>query len=242
MRKLFADQQREVLANLAELAPQIESQFAGWHKRKIARYIQKNPKLVAGILFDEKEQIKVFEKAGKPLISSAFEDAGNEMFSDLDIEFDFDLHNTRADKFIKGRAGKYAGQVVGTTYKTLRETLLEGFREGETVSQIANRIRHEFDIADRHRAMVIARTEVIGASNAGSLEGMRQSGVVKEKEWITSQDDRVRDSHTTMDEQVVGINEVFTSGDGNTAQYPGGFGVAAEDIQERCTTAPVVET
>jgi SPP1 gp7 family putative phage head morphogenesis protein len=241
MRKLFADQQREVLANLARLAPQIESQFAGWHKGKVARYIKKNPRLVAGILFDEKEQIKVFEKAGKPLISDAFEDAGTEMFSDLDIEFSFDLHNARADKFIKGRAGKYAGQVVGTTHKTLRETLLEGFREGESVSQLAKRIRHEFDIADRHRAIVIARTEVIGASNAGSLEGMRQSGVVKKKEWLASLDDRVRDSHVSMDGQVVGINELFTSGDGNTAQHPGGFGVAEEDIQCRCTTVPVIE-
>lgn len=242
MRRLFKEEEKKVLANFKRLSPQIEGQFAGWHKDKVYKYVKQNSRLIAGILFDEKDQVRVFEREGKPLISDAFEDSGEQMFKDLDVGFNFDLRNERAEKFIKGRASKYAKQVVGTTRKSLRDTLLDGFREGESIPQLAKRIQKVYDIADRHRAIVIARTEIIAASNAGSLEGMKQSKVVDEKEWLISQDDRVRDSHVPMDGQVVKLNEVFTSGDGNTAQHPGDFGIAAEDINCRGTIAPVVKT
>jgi uncharacterized protein with gpF-like domain len=115
-------------------------------------------------------------------------------------------------------------------------------KEGESLNKIRNRIKHLYDVKDNSGAMRIARTEVISASNAGSLEGMKQSGVVEQKEWLSSRDDRVRDSHLPpLDRQVVDLNKDFTSNDGNKAQHPGSFGIAEEDINCRCTTIPVIK-
>lgn len=242
VRKLFKAQQKEVLANLNAVAPQIEAQFAGWSAKKIARYVKQNPKLIKDILFDPKDAVDKFEKAGEPLIAEAFEDAGEATLADLEIDINFNLENPRAKKFIGKKTEKFAKEVNETTAKELTKTLREGFSEGESVSKLASRIKKVYDKADSSRAIVIARTEIIASSNAGSLEGMKQSGVVKKKEWLSSRDDRVRDSHVSpLDGQEAKLNENFTSNDGNDAQHPGGFGVAAEDVQCRCTVIAVVE-
>lgn len=242
VRKLFKAQQKEVLANLAAVAPQIEAQFAGWSDRKIARFVKQNPKLINDILFDPKKAVETFKKASNPVIAEAFEEAGQVTLTDLDIDINFDLENVRSRKFIGEKTTKFAKEVNETTAKELTKTLREGFSEGDSVPKLASRIKKVYDKADSSRAIMIARTEIISSSNAGSLEGMKQSGVVKKKEWLSSRDNRVRDSHVApLDGQEVKINEDFTSNDGNEAQHPGGFGVAEEDIQCRCTLVSVVE-
>jgi uncharacterized protein with gpF-like domain len=59
---------------------------------------------------------------------------------------------------------------------------------------------------------VIARTEVGGAANYGSQEAARQSGVVEIKEWITSRDDRVRDSHAEIEGEQRELDEPYSNG------------------------------
>ena len=67
----------------------------------------------------------------------------------------------------------------------------------------------------RSSSETIARTEVIGALNGGSLEGWRQSGVVVGKSWLAALDDLVRDTHRAAHGQVVGIDDNFSVGDGH---------------------------
>ena len=80
----------------------------------------------------------------------------------------------------------------------------------------------------------------MGALNGGTLEGWRQSDVVTGKEWIATLDDRVRDSHADAHGQTVKIDEDFQVGDAS-GPAPGQMGEAGEDINCRCTIAPVVE-
>lgn len=242
VRKLFKAQRKEVLDNLDKMASQIESQFAGWSKKKIARFIKQDTRIINNILFDEKEAIKEFEGAARPVIAEAFEESGKVLLADLGIDIAFNLENTRARKFIGDKTEKFAEDVNETTIKELRKTLQEGFREGEGIPKLASRVKKVYDKADSSRAVAIARTEILSSSNAGTLEGMKQSGVIKEKEWLSSRDDRVRDSHLSpLDGQTVKINEDFTSNDGNKAQHPGGFEVAEENVQCRCSVLPVVK-
>jgi HK97 family phage portal protein len=234
LRKLFSQQENEVLGNLKRVAPKLESKFNGWRSERIAFEIKQDPKLINDILFDQEEWEAKFAKGGKPHIKNAVDVSGKSVMVDLGVDATFNVNDPIATEFIKDRSLVYAKQVNVTTRKKLRRTLAEGFKQGESIPKLSRRIRDVYDAADKTRSVVIARTEVIGASNFGSWQGMKQSKVVQNKEWLTSKDDRVRDAHEFMDGVIVEINELFDPGDGSV-QYP-------ESINERCTVVPYVST
>ena len=51
--------------------------------------------------------------------------------------------------------------------------------------------------------------------------------------WITSRDDRVRDSHQ-IDGDVVNVDENFSLADGSSVSFP-------QDFQERCIIISTIE-
>lgn len=82
--------------------------------------------------------------------------------------------------------------------------------------------------AIRWRAENIARTETLGAVNAGKHESYVQavdSGKVTasavRKVWNATLDKRVRDTHRALDKDSVGLNEEFVSPSGARLRYPG---------------------
>lgn len=236
LRKLFREQEEEVQKNLKRVGPKMESLFSGWRRERIQFELKQNQRLINDILFENNPWDKKFAKAGKPHIQNSMTVAGDQILVDLGVDAGFDVTNTRAANFLKDRSVFYSKNVNATTRKALRRTLRDGLLEGETIPKLAKRVREVYDIADTSRSVMIARTEVIGASNFGNWEGMKQSKIVKKKEWVTSQDDRVRDAHgesPNMDGVVVGLNEEFEPGDGST-QYP-------DSVNERCTVVSVIE-
>ena len=54
------------------------------------------------------------------------------------------------------------------------------------------------------------------------------------KKWNTMNDDLVRDPHAYMQGMVVGLHDAFYIYTGDSAMYPGGFGVPELDINCRC--------
>lgn len=234
--ELFREQEKEVLANLKKVGPKIEGFFNGWSKKKVDAYLKSDAEMIEEIIFESEPWIDKFRKRGRINIEAAYSESAEIVMADLGVDIAFDVHNTRADRQIVKQSQRFAKDVNVTTRKDLKRVLTEGFREGESVPKLAKRIRGVFDKAIERgedivntgsRARTIARTEIIGASNGGSLEGMKQSKVVKKKEWLTAKDDRVRDAHEDMDGVTVGINELFAPGDG-AVQYP-------QSINERCT-------
>jgi len=136
---------------------------------------------------------------------------------------------------------KITGYVDETTRSTLRASLEEGVRQGESIRDLRDRVEDVFDAADQTRAEAIARTEVVGAANWATTQAHKVSGVVSEREWVATRDGRARETHLEMDGQKVAIDKKFTSPSGATADCPGSFGVAEEDIQCRCTTVAVID-
>lgn len=91
------------------------------------------------------------------------------------------------------------------------------------------------------RARVIARTEVVGASNRGGNAAAKRSGLLLNKVWISAQDFRTRRvprdkfDHLHADGQTVGMNESFNI-TGELLEYPGDpAGSAGNIIQCRCS-------
>lgn len=181
----------------------------------------------------------------EPVMQDRVEAWSKQVLADLGASAKFELLNPLIPQWIERESTtRIAGDVQDTTRTALRETLTEGVRAGESIDDLADRVEDVFAEADSVRAERIARTEVVGASNWATREAQRVSGVVEKRAWVATRDARTRTSHAAMDGQEVGIDEPFrfVEGEnaGKTAEYPGGSGIAAEDIQCRCTTIAVV--
>lgn len=175
-----------------------------------------------------------------PRFKELIEVWGIQALQDLSIDITFDLYNPRISEHLKDKEVKIK-DINETTKTQLRETLIEGAEAGESIPHLAKRVSHVFSEAKGYRSTMIARTEVVGSANFASLEAYRQSGVIEKKEWLATLDGRQRDTHGAMNRQVRNINDKFSSPAGGTADHPGGFGIASEDINCRCATLPVIQ-
>ena len=158
------------------------------------------------------------------------------------VSITFDLLNEKALKFLEDKKIKFVIKVADTTHKAIINELSEGFEKGESIQELSNRIKDmpEFDMK---RATVVARTEIISSSNAGTLQGYKESGVVIGKEWSSTKDERTRDHHKEAEGQRVKLDEPFII-DGDLLDYPGDNSYdakASNVIQCRCSLKPILE-
>lgn len=117
-----------------------------------------------------------------------------------------------------------------------RDELIVGFQAGESVPELSKRVRTVL-ASTEVRARAIARTEVISASNAGSLAQMRLLGenAPTKKTWLATNDSRTRPTHRAADGETVALGEEFLIG-GSRMDFPGDpSGPADEVINCRCT-------
>src|SRR5690554_1819635 len=135
--------------------------------------------------------------------------------------------------FATNEAGSRIANVTDVTLKRVRNSLERGISEGLGTEEIA-RLIDGSDAVNRIRARVIARTEIISASNAGADLGARSTGLNLNKEWLTSIDGREREAHALANGQKVAMDEVFIV-DGEQCKYPGDPSLSAANvIQCRC--------
>lgn len=139
--------------------------------------------------------------------------------------------------------------IPNEVYGLIVATVERGLRDGRSVDEVSA----EIDViltasgSDRwtNRARTVARTETIGAVNAGlfraaQLDAEAQGDVAPFKLWLATEDTRTRPTHRDADGQRTLLSEPFVVG---TAQlmFPGDpRGPAAEVINCRCVLIPVV--
>lgn len=147
--------------------------------------------------------------------------------------FSFTLSNPRVQDVIRSRAGALVQNVTQTTMERIRDAVATGRAEGLGVQAIADRIEATtFGDIGASRALTIARTETVGALNAAEWLAATQNGVMQSKTWITQKDDRVRDTHTAIDEDTIGLYDRFDNG----LLYPHELGAPPDEVINcRCT-------
>ena len=82
-------------------------------------------------------------------------------------------------EWLATRSLSVAQMVNGTTKKELRKALVEGFEAGESAQQLTKRIKKYYRNGYEKRAAMVARTEVIAASNEGAIQGYEKAGLQK---------------------------------------------------------------
>lgn len=156
-----------------------------------------------------------------------------------DFGVSFDLEAPFIRDFVTARANQLAGQVTSSTYAAIQSALADGVANGASIDDLATAVQDVFTNASRNRALTIARTEVISASNGSATLAASQlpSDVCAGMEWISTRDDRTRDDHAEVDGQVVPVGQSFDVG-GEMLAYPGDpAGDGGNVINCRCTTA-----
>jgi HK97 family phage portal protein len=151
----------------------------------------------------------------------------------------FDLHAPWVEQFIEQRAQQLAGQVTQTTYDAIRTQMTDAVGLGESIDDIATRIRAVFAQANDVRSTTIARTEVISAYNGAAVQGAATlpANVVAGQEWIATRDARTREAHASADGQIVAVGQPFDL-DGMNAAYPGDPSLPpSQSINCRCAVA-----
>jgi non-ribosomal peptide synthetase component F len=76
-------------------------------------------------------------------------------------------------------SGARAVDVNETTQRAIARAIADGQMAGETTLQLADRIRHLFEVTWRGRAEMVARTEIQQAQLLASYDRYRASGVVQ---------------------------------------------------------------
>ena len=125
-----------------------------------------------------------------------------------------------------------AGRIINGV---LEQSVTEGLGAYETATRIKKGLIEEGIKYNQWRALRIARTEIMTASNLGSMEGAKATGEALEKFWIPTYDSRSRDTHMAVESQNPKMmNETFQVG-AYQMQHPGDpAGGAEEVINCRC--------
>jgi HK97 family phage portal protein len=176
---------------------------------------------------DERGKITVVTKP--PIEAAAV--LGGELVAEM-LGVSFDIHNPLIEQVILNR-GRKITRITETVRQDVVRQLREGIRTGETINQMADRIKIYFKHVKK-RALTVARTEINGAVNEAEFELAKDEGAPF-KRWITAGDELVREHHAR--DGAIGkipIGNIFPN---SKLKHAGEFrGPPEEVINCRCNT------
>jgi len=190
----FQRQEKEVLQNIESLKsfPMME------RKNKIDT-----------AYFDLKEWDKVLEVQLRPYIKEIVNQQGGFTFHSLGLPQNLNLSTERAVRYLENVSLRFSEEVNQTTLVKLRESLAEGVKLEESINELRKRVNEIYGNASTARAEMIARSEVLRASNFATNEAYIQSGIVTGKEWLTAEDERTCPWCSSMNGKIVDVKSDF---------------------------------
>lgn len=91
----------------------------------------------------------------------------------------------KLNETIKKNVDKFTKSMLDTDREKLTNTISEGIKQGQSIPEIRNQIASDFATYSKNQSQLIARTEVLRASNMASEDAYIQSGIVEAKQWLT---------------------------------------------------------
>ena len=157
-----------------------------------------------------------------------------------------DIWTEQMREFVATRCGTKITATTRSSYADIerltRRALLQGTEQGLGAGDIAKIIGRDMAKMDKWKALRIARTEAVSASNEGAVLGARDTGIELKKVWLAAggpgPSGFQRDDHQDMHETEVDMNEDFVLPDGTRMEYPGSPDAPPEHVINcRCTVA-----
>lgn len=179
-----------------------------------------------------------FEEAFREEAEQTIGQIEDENFADI---FGGGVLDDAVEAKVDERFNRILPEIADTSRDSLRETIVEGLDEGINPRNIATEIADLPEFGP-NRAELVARTEMLAASNAGTHTAHSESDVVEFRGWLHTRDPGNPDhrpSHLAEDRRTrtepVRVDEPFKIA-GFQPMYPGDFGVPGHDCNCRCTT------
>ena len=119
---------------------------------------------------------------------------------------------------------------------SVRMEISRGIAQELSYQEIARNIKNATDV-DYKKSLRIVRTEGHRITQEATYNVQKRAiekGADVVKQWDSTLDGRTRNTHRTLDGQIVGVDDYFESDSGGRALYPGGFGDPKEDCNCRC--------
>jgi HK97 family phage portal protein len=195
-------------------------------------------------IFDLDDEIARFEEQFGPIITEAVRLSGITEIEFLGLDIAFDITRPEVQGEIAGILGTVANKTGNRIWDDLIDLFEEAEAEGEGIIAIQERLNVFYDgVKSFYQTERIARTTMVGATNAGATEAWDQSGVVKGREWVSALiPGRTRIEHELAHGQPRGLREAFEVGS-DLLMYPGDpNGSVGNIVNCLCTTAPVLMT
>lgn len=164
-----------------------------------------------------------------------------EKYWGLQMGVAFNVRNIEGEYALDQYTLKFSNHIARTNSDSIKTILQYGYRDGSTIEQMTSRINDLYSGWSDWRGELIARTETTRAANDGARKLYKRWGV-EQKEWLSTFDDRTRDTHKALDGQIVDIDEYFESPSGAKLMQPGDSSAPlSETAACRCTTLPVID-
>ena len=152
-------------------------------------------------------------------------------------------HLATADKSLLPYKKLDPAKDIPWNMKKINTETLQGIIQGESMDKIAKRIRNVQEM-NRTQAIRSARTIVTGAENKGRQDSYAKAeadGIILQKQWLATDDGRVRHWHAELDGQTVKQDGMFSNAVG-LIKYPGDPGAHPANVYNcRCSMTAVVK-
>lgn len=195
----------------------------------------RNGYLDIGYLIDlqRKRMIKLFEIQFRKITSTFFKRATKDLG---EIKSPIDEFWEQLRFWIRGSSVREVTKINRSTKRMLRNIIQRGMESGKSHKEIAKKIFATGKIITPIRAKTIARTETHTAAVHSLNTVMKNSRKIKEKEWLSAFDERVRESpfnHNIVER--IPFDALYQK-TGESLMYPGDYyrGSAANIINCRC--------
>lgn len=166
----------------------------------------------------------------EPFLAAVWAEGGNRAADGFGLDWsdvDDQVHDAMAS-----RLDVLAGQVTDTTRAVIEAQVLKaGVEGGESVDELADRIRAKFAELSTSRAETIARTETVGGFNAAAHTVAGEAEGDYDRVWLATDDDDTRRSHRSMDGERAKPGKPYS----NRLMFPGDpSGKPSETVNCRC--------
>ena len=246
MREFFADQAARVISAVEE-----HFNLKGAKGHRSGDFADES--LLVSIFPQSEENDHIREDVG-PLFLSTVLDSANDrqlsLFPDQNLDA-ITESNVQVSTFMSGWSATEITKVNDETRLSIRDTLVLSFQEGWTPSRLIDELGKQFDgwadepaTGTTSRAERVARTETNMALNSGSHAAAldaEEHGAQLLKQWLSSRDGLVRDSHFRQDALTTHSPIPLRQSYDNGLQYPSDpSGSASETVNCRCSQIEIV--
>jgi len=164
--------------------------------------------IASDFLFDLETFSNGLLAAFRRTAAGALQSAGNQLLEEIGKTDDpFSMPPEEVLNFHRRRENKLK-DIPDEIFDQIKASLEEGLNLGESVDELSDRVRAEFNDISDERARTIAMTETAAAYGQGRDAAMKQAGV-RYKKWLTSGNANVRPGHAAANQQTVEIDEPF---------------------------------